>query len=128
MDKFKLKSQFNGSTLKVRYHLNHIWANAPINECKFCVIEANWLDFHKLTYIVFKLLNTLPTYNKKPLTSPFLWSLMYVITYAYEYPTFSKWIMVWTSISNDVWSFNAQGPYCTLNAKATLWPELLLFY
>ncbi len=72
MDKFKLKSQFNGSTLKVRYHLNHIWVNAPINECKFNVTKVNWLDFHKSIYITFKSPNTFPMYDKKPLTSPFL--------------------------------------------------------
>jgi hypothetical protein len=65
MDKFKLKSQFNESTTKVGSQLDHIWANVLDNECKYNVIEAYWLDFHNLIYIVFKLLNTLRMYNKK---------------------------------------------------------------
>jgi hypothetical protein len=32
---------------------------------KYGVIEAYWLDFHKSIYIAFKLLYTLPMYNKK---------------------------------------------------------------
>jgi hypothetical protein len=27
MDKFKLKSQFNGNTTKAKFQLDHIWAN-----------------------------------------------------------------------------------------------------
>jgi hypothetical protein len=65
MDKFQLKSQFNGSTTKVGFQLDHIWANVPRNECKFGVAKTYWLDFHKSIYIVFKLPNTLPMYNRK---------------------------------------------------------------
>jgi hypothetical protein len=73
MDKFQLKSQFNESTTKVGFQLDHIWANVPRNECKFAVAKAYWLDFHKLIYIVFKLPNTPPMYNqKKSLMSPFI--------------------------------------------------------
>jgi hypothetical protein len=32
MDKFKLKLQFNESTTKVEFQLNHIWANVLRNE------------------------------------------------------------------------------------------------
>jgi hypothetical protein len=71
MNKFQLKSQFNESVTKVESQLDHIWANVLGNECKSCVIEAYWLDFHKPIYIAFKLLNTLPMYNKKPLMSSF---------------------------------------------------------
>jgi hypothetical protein len=70
MDKFKLKSQFNESTTKVEFQLNHMSANVPGNECKYCVIEAYWLDFHKLIYIEFKLPKTFSMYNKKSLMSP----------------------------------------------------------
>ncbi len=35
MDKFKLKPLFNESTTKVGFHLDHIWANALKNECKY---------------------------------------------------------------------------------------------
>jgi hypothetical protein len=72
MDKLKLKSQFNENTTKVEYQLDHIWANVPRNECKYGVIEAYWSYFQILVHIAFKLLNTLPMYNKKPLTSPFV--------------------------------------------------------
>ncbi len=72
MDKFHLKSQFHESPIRAISQLDHIWANVPGNECKSRVTKAFWLDFHKLIYIAFKLLNTLPMYNKKPLVSPFI--------------------------------------------------------
>jgi hypothetical protein len=72
MDKFQLKSQFNESTRKVEFQLNHIWENVLGNECKYVVIEAYWSNFHKLIYIAFKLLNIFPMYKKKPLMSPFI--------------------------------------------------------
>jgi len=72
IDKFQLKSQFNESTTKVGFQLDHIWANVPRNECKFGGIEAYWSNFHKLIYIAFKLSNTFPMYNKKLLISPFI--------------------------------------------------------
>ncbi len=72
MDKFKLKSQFNENTTKIEFELKHMWANVPGNECKYCGIEAYWLDFHKLIYIEFKLPNTFSMYNKKSLMSPFI--------------------------------------------------------
>jgi hypothetical protein len=72
MDKFKLKSQFSENTTKFRFQLDNIWANDPKNECKYGVIEAHWLDFHKPIYIAFKLPNALPMYNNKPLSSSFL--------------------------------------------------------
>jgi hypothetical protein len=64
MDKFQL-NQFSQSTTKVGSQLDHIWANVPRNECKFSVTKTYWLGFHKLIYIAFKLLNTLPMYDKK---------------------------------------------------------------
>jgi hypothetical protein len=72
MDKFQLKSQFNENTTKARSQLNHIWANVPKNECKSSVIKAYWSNFHKPIYIAFKLPNTLPMYNKKPLMYLFI--------------------------------------------------------
>jgi hypothetical protein len=71
MDKFQLKSQFSESITKVGFQLDHIWANVLGNECKFGVIEAYWLDFHKPIYITFKLLNTSNVY-KKPLMFSFI--------------------------------------------------------
>jgi len=71
MDKFQLKSEFNENTTKVRFRLNHM-GKCPRNECKSCVIETYWSNLHKLIYIAFKLPNKLPTYNKKPLMSPFI--------------------------------------------------------
>jgi hypothetical protein len=72
MDKFQLKSQFFKNTTKAGSQLDHIWANILRNECKSSVIETYWSNFHKLIYIAFKLPNTLPMYNKKPLMSPFI--------------------------------------------------------
>jgi hypothetical protein len=72
MDKFQLKSQFSENITKVRPQLNHIWAIILGNECKSNVTKTYWLDFHKPIYIAFKLPNTLPMYNKKPLMSPFI--------------------------------------------------------
>jgi hypothetical protein len=65
MDKFQLKSQFNENTTKIGFQLNYIWANVLRNECKFDVTKTHWLNLHKPNYIAFKLLNTLPIYNKK---------------------------------------------------------------
>jgi hypothetical protein len=72
MDKFQLKSQFNENTTKIGSQLDYIWANVLGNECKFGVTKTYWLDLHKPTYIAFKLPNTLPIYNKKPLMSSFI--------------------------------------------------------
>jgi hypothetical protein len=72
MDTFQLKSQFNENTKKARSKLDHTWKNVCGNECKDGVIETYWLDFQKLIYIAFKLPNTLPMYNKKPLMFPFI--------------------------------------------------------
>jgi hypothetical protein len=72
MDKFQLKSQFNENTTKAWSQLDHIWANVLGNECKFGVTKAYWSNFHKPTYIAFKLPNTFPIYNKKPLMSSFI--------------------------------------------------------
>jgi hypothetical protein len=72
MNKFQLKSQFNESITKVGFQLEHILVNVLRIECKFGVIEAYWSNFHKLIYIAFKLPNTLPMYNKKPLMFPFI--------------------------------------------------------
>jgi hypothetical protein len=72
MDKFQFESQFNESITRVVSQLYHIWVNVPRNECKFGVTKAYWSDFHKPIYIAFKLSNTFPMYNKKPLMSPFI--------------------------------------------------------
>ncbi len=71
MKKFKFNLQFNRNTTKIGFHFDHIWSNVLGNECEYNVIEAYWLDFHKLIYNTFKLPNTLPMSNKKQLTSLF---------------------------------------------------------
>ncbi len=48
------------------------YGHVPRNECKYGVIKAYWEIFHKPIYIVSKLPNTLPMYNKKPLLFSFL--------------------------------------------------------
>jgi hypothetical protein len=60
MDEFHLKSQFNESTIKARFQLDHIWANVPKNECKYGVTKAYWSNFDRSIYIAFKLPNTFP--------------------------------------------------------------------
>jgi hypothetical protein len=65
MDKFQLKSQFRENTTKDGSQLYHILTNVFGNECKFGVTKVYWSNFHKPTYIAFKLPNTLPIYNKK---------------------------------------------------------------
>jgi hypothetical protein len=72
MDNFELNSQCSGSITKARPKLDQIWANVSKNECKLSVTYAYWPNFHKLIYVAFKLLNTLPMYNKKPTTTPFI--------------------------------------------------------
>ncbi len=72
MEKIQFKLQFNENTTKARYQLDDILANVLGNECKFGVIDAYCSDFHKPIYIAFKLPNTLPMYNKKPLMFPFI--------------------------------------------------------
>jgi calcineurin-like phosphoesterase family protein len=72
MGKFQLKSKFSENITKVKFQLDHIWTNVLRNECKYGVTKTYWSDFHKLIYIAFKLLNTLPMYNKKPLMFPFI--------------------------------------------------------
>ncbi len=70
-NKLKIKSQFNESTIKIKFPLKHIWENTFGNEFKFGVTKAYWKDFHKPIYIAFKLSNMLPIYNKKPITYSF---------------------------------------------------------
>jgi hypothetical protein len=70
-EKFELKSQFNASNTKIKSQLNHMWENALENVCKFGVTSSYWPYFHKPIYIAFKLPNTLPIHNKKPLMSSF---------------------------------------------------------
>jgi hypothetical protein len=72
MDKFQLKSQFSENIIKVKFELDHIWANILGIECKSSATEAYLLDFHKSIYIKFNLLNILLMYNKKPVMSPFI--------------------------------------------------------
>jgi len=72
MNKFQLKSQFSENVTKAGFQLKHISVNVLRIQRKFNVTEAYWSNFHKLIYIAFKLPNTLPVYNKKPLMSPFI--------------------------------------------------------
>jgi hypothetical protein len=69
---YNIYISFSKTTTKFRSQLDHIWANVLGNECKYGAIKVYWLDFHKLIYVAFKLPNTLPVYNKKPLKSPFI--------------------------------------------------------
>ncbi len=72
VNKFQLKSQFNENTTKARSQLDHIWANALGNECKFGVTKTYWSNFHKPTYIAFKLPTHFQYITKTPLMSSFI--------------------------------------------------------
>jgi len=58
----------------------------PWNECKSGVIKAYWLDFHKPIYIAFKLLNTLPVYNKISLMSSFILAFVKICMEMLHFP------------------------------------------
>ncbi len=102
MDKLKLKSLFNKNITKVGFQLDHIWANVLKNEYVNMVNKSILTRFLQLIYIVFKLPNTLPMYNKKPL------SYLFFNSVAYKCYIFH--------LIND-----------TRN-DGTLWPKLIYFY
>ncbi len=52
MDKFKLKSQFNGSTTKTKFQLDHIWANNLGNECKYGLTKG-WKRVNVYQKVIF---------------------------------------------------------------------------
>jgi hypothetical protein len=43
-------------------HIDHIWTNAPMQQCISKVVEACWID-HKPIYFAFKLPDYVPQYH-----------------------------------------------------------------
>jgi len=44
------------------FHIDHIWTNAPTQQCMSRVVEVYWTD-HKPIYFVFKFLDYVPQYH-----------------------------------------------------------------
>ncbi len=56
MDQYSMELQFKGITTIYGSHIDHIWINAPTQQCMSRVVEAYWID-HKPIYFAFKLLH-----------------------------------------------------------------------
>ncbi len=54
MYKYKLKLTFIESTMIDNTQIDHIWTNAPTQQCHSGVTQAYWID-HKPIYFTFKL-------------------------------------------------------------------------
>jgi hypothetical protein len=61
MNKYNLKFTFIESTTINDTQIDHIWTNAPIQQCHFGTTQAYWTD-HKPIYIAFKLPNYVPQF------------------------------------------------------------------
>jgi hypothetical protein len=61
MYKYKLKLTFFENTTINNTQIDHIWTNAPTQQCHSGVIQAYWID-HKLVYFTFKLLYYVPQF------------------------------------------------------------------
>jgi hypothetical protein len=61
MDKYKLKFIFSESTTINNTQINHMWINAPTQQCHLRVTKAYWID-HKLVYFTLKLLYYVPQF------------------------------------------------------------------
>jgi hypothetical protein len=61
MYKYKLKLIFLESTTINNTKMNHIWTNAPTQQCHLGVTQAYWIH-HKLVYFRFKLLYYVPQF------------------------------------------------------------------
>jgi endonuclease/exonuclease/phosphatase (EEP) superfamily protein YafD len=56
MDQYSMELQFKKITTIYGFHIDHIWTNAPTQQCTLRVVEAYGID-HKPIYIAFKLLD-----------------------------------------------------------------------
>jgi len=61
MNKYYLKLIFIGSTIINDTQIDHIWTNAPIQQCHFGTTQTYWID-HKPIYFAFKLSNYVPQF------------------------------------------------------------------
>jgi hypothetical protein len=62
MDQYSMKLQFLKITTIYESHIDHIWTNAPTQQCMLGVVEACWTD-HKPIYFAFELLDYIPQYH-----------------------------------------------------------------
>ncbi len=59
MDKYSMELQFKEIMTIYGSHIDHIWTNAPTQQCMLGVVEAYGID-HKPIYFEFKLLDLHP--------------------------------------------------------------------
>jgi hypothetical protein len=62
MDQYSMKFQFKKIITIYESHIDHIWRNAPTQQCMSRVVETYWTD-HKPIYFAFKLTNYIPQYH-----------------------------------------------------------------
>jgi len=62
MDQYSMEFQFKKITTIYESHIDHIWTNAPTQQCMLGVVEACWTD-HKPIYFAFELLDYIPQYH-----------------------------------------------------------------
>jgi hypothetical protein len=56
MDQYSIELQFKEITTIYGSHIDHIWTNAPIQQCMSKVIEVYWIG-NKPIYFAFKFLD-----------------------------------------------------------------------
>ncbi len=59
---YSMELQFKEIITIYGTHIDHIWTNAPTEQCMLGIIEAYWIDL-KPTYFPFKLLDYVPQYH-----------------------------------------------------------------
>jgi endonuclease/exonuclease/phosphatase (EEP) superfamily protein YafD len=64
MDQYSMKLQLKKITTIYGSHIDHIWTNAPTQQCTSRVVEAYLID-HKPIYFAFKLPNYVPQYHHR---------------------------------------------------------------
>jgi hypothetical protein len=62
MGQYSMEPQFKEITTIYGFHINHIWTNAPTQQCISRVVEAYWIA-HKVIYFAFKLPDYVPQYH-----------------------------------------------------------------
>jgi hypothetical protein len=61
MNKYNLKFTFIENNTINDTQIDHIWTNAPIQQCHFGTTQAYWIN-HKPNYFAFKLLSYVPQF------------------------------------------------------------------
>jgi hypothetical protein len=61
MKKYNFKPTFFKSITISDTQIDHIWTNAPIQQCYSGSTQTSWID-HKLKYLAFKLLDYVPQF------------------------------------------------------------------